>query len=517
MHVDTEMRRWTLQELVCAERAPQTIDDWFEHVAPRHYKKKTQLHEERVFSALSAHPANREALLAPYLAKKQSRVPFNSAHVAALRGTDEAFAVAVRHKADMGAVWRLATPMMLAAGCGHRSFVDRLLDHGVDYEEVKGNMGIMLSPLTSAIRGGHHEVIERLVEFATPKSFTEAAAMGDLRTMQLLHGKVQVPDVVTVPSEDVAVKVLEALPDVPPFAVRSRMPGGVDLARALLRRQPHPSAEQIAGQMQRLDAAALELLFDACTDLTARFAYQEGRTNLAELALNASAAVVASLVGRGVELDVDAALERSFLKDDVRGWLGAQAAGDFFDAPYADGFRGRFREGFLGVQLGAPVGGAKPPAGIRLDSEGGVVAGIHFEATEVPGDAFGVIAEELDQRMGARVSEERGHIVWIHDGVRALLRSTMEDWGRVLTLTVDRASEQDTSRIAVEVEAMFPELEEIEVRRENQAFVVAADVRGQDDAVVISWPSSPWSGKGLDPAFVEAVQSDLQRHTQPDW
>lgn len=322
---EQKLRLLSENQLAEAPRTEEEIEYWFSLMPKRKKWKAAQTKEWRVRLAQKGAPENRPLLLKPFLDKKPSRVDFNTAHVAAVLGTPEAFALAKKRKDDFSLVWLKRNCMCIAAELGHLEFIKLMLDDGCGYEIVQttGNFAARLSPLRFAVAGGHQDVVELLKEHATPEDIAEAIRVGNLDALTLLKEHAALPESFACADEKTALAVLEHFPDVSPKNLVCNTPNGADLAKAIVAAHPALEATQIVPHMSRMNGEGLKVLFDACKDLDAKVTKHSAKTTLSNIAMESNRVdVLRHLVEAGSKPSgIKKALKSDSIYDEMRAYL----------------------------------------------------------------------------------------------------------------------------------------------------------------------------------------------------
>ncbi|MFK8002337.1 MAG: ankyrin repeat domain-containing protein [Polyangiales bacterium] len=328
MNYDDEQKIRAMSETQLAEepRTEEEIEYWFSVLPKRKKWKAGQTKEWRVRLAQGGAPENRALLLKPFIDKKPSRVDFNTAHVAAVLGTPEAFALAKSRKADFSAVWLKRNSMCIAAALGHTEFIKWMFDDGCAYElvETSGNFAARLSPLRFAIAGGHSDVVELLKEHATPDDLREALRVGNLDALKVLKEHSDLPDSFVCADEKTTLEAIAILPDVSPSSFVCNGPSGADLAAAIVAKHPAMDAGEILPHMSRMNVDGLKALFDACAKLDKKVVKHSAKTTLANVAMESNRVdVLRALVERGSKpTGIKKALKSDTIYEEMRTYLG---------------------------------------------------------------------------------------------------------------------------------------------------------------------------------------------------
>lgn len=160
------------------QRKPEPFLTWWES-----QEKKPSQSDCLEGARLAKHPEV-VAILVDHAMKREVSVEgWNDATAAALSGAIEHLELALERKADLSFETRGLTPLEQASKAGHLAFVRRLLAEGVDPNvESKTPWGAPQSPLSIAIAAGHAEVVDALLEKATPTApaLHMAVATGDV-------------------------------------------------------------------------------------------------------------------------------------------------------------------------------------------------------------------------------------------------------------------------------------------------------------------------------------------------
>ncbi|MFT5356185.1 MAG: hypothetical protein ACI9KE_003408 [Polyangiales bacterium] len=525
------LRTLSGESLAQAPRTQEDLDYWFT-VGPKQRKWKAgETKEWRVRLAKLGVPENRALFLQPFIDKKPSRVEFNTAHVAAVLGTPEAFALAKKRKADFSAVWLKRTCMFIAAELGHIDFIKLLLEDGCSYEfvETKGNFAARLSPLRFAVAGRHNDLVDLLKEHAIPEDLAEAIRVGNLDALVTLKEHAELPDSFACADEKTALAVLEAFPEVSPSNLACGTPYGADLAKAIVAKHPTLNAGQLVRHMSRMSVDGLKVLFDACADLDGNVTRHSKETTLANVAMESNRVdVLRDLVERGFKPSgIKEALASQSVYNEMLTYLtelaGPMSTADFLANPYADGFKGRFEGPIFGVELGKKLGtsdaGLEETLNLFL-SDSGAVEGFAFSSYMISGDAFDVISSELDARFSSRSIDSDCYRAWSGEGVNVTLVERDDDAGTQHTLTVKqgapdtRATQEITNEtikeLATQFESMFSELEDVSVAHENGELEFSGILSGSEEDVFVTWPVSPLVDGAFETPFVDTVLGEIQ-------
>jgi hypothetical protein len=169
---------------------PEPFLDWWESQE----EKPSQgdcLHAAR----LAKRPEVVQVLVDHAMKHEVSVEGWNDASAAALSGAIEHLELALEREADLAFRTEGLTPIEQASKGGHVAFVRRLLAEGVDPNiESKTRWGAPQSPLSIAIAAGHTELVEVLLEKATPTApaLHMAVATGDVDLVRRIAESVPV-------------------------------------------------------------------------------------------------------------------------------------------------------------------------------------------------------------------------------------------------------------------------------------------------------------------------------------